>query len=64
MIVGIRSYGRICPGGTHVHVPVANASSARCLQSEIATLGERIETLDGRMYEMNERLTRVETKNC
>ena len=31
------------------------------LQSQIATLGERIETLDGRMYEMNERLTRVET---
>ncbi len=33
------------------------------LQSQIATFGERIETLDGRMYEMNERLTRVETLN-
>ncbi len=31
------------------------------LQSQIENLGERIETMDGRVYDMNERLTRVET---
>ena len=31
------------------------------LQSQIENLGEHIEAIDGRVYEMNERLTRVET---